>query len=1258
MNLKEWQILKLGKHSDFAIITAITAIFLLVIVLNDRLIFEITSNQTEEIGQTQLEVIRSDFQGTLQMAEDATLRMAMESEQLIKSGATRAEMEEFFYKRKREQKESTNGVCFNTYIYVSDKDWTIIPDFAIPPKYHATERLWYKGAVENQGKIYITEPYIDAMTGAMCYTMSKVLSDGRSVVALDFNFSEVQSLITRMANIGNRNSLIVTKSGMIIGYTDMSLVGKKISDNMPEYEGILNQIVQMTRQESFTAKIDGSEHTIFSSSTNNGWYMILSIDNWAFYKKSYVQIIFTTLLSLLMMLAIIFFYLNAMRNGLRAENALRVKEEFLSRLSHELRNPLRRILDLSSTKTVESDADPAECAAQVREAALKLSDMLNNLFSFSTMVFSDKKKLKSEKIFQDAELSKVSRYARVGIISVLIVAMVVAFGICLSAITNWGDTKMNREVDTYEHQLSNWIENQREILSMFVNLLAEHPELMNDYPSAVKFLDDLAKHYPEISVCYLANPYKEHTVIMNNGWQPSDNVKPETRPWYTETENSVAGFSVSAPYYDAQTGLYCITMSQIVFSDKNEFIGIFAIDFYIDSLIHVLGASYSKNGYAFLVDRNGIIINHPNANYQLSRSRMTDIFGTEYARVYENKDIETFRDYTGNFVACLTKKNSVSDFTVVVVNDWWNIYGNIVLLGVLFVIFLGICVVIVHVLINRLIRWQEKVNLQLKAASDTALAASKAKSQFLAQMSHEIRTPINAVLGMNEMILRESKSEEILDYAGNIQSAGRTLLTLINSILDFSKIEDGKMEIVPVRYEIQSLINDLVNMTVERAKKKGLEFKTEIDSGLPKSLYGDDVRLRQIITNILTNAVKYTPEGSVTLKIKARELDSDTCELEISVKDTGIGIRAEDMDKLFQSFQRLDDEKTRNIEGTGLGIAIVQKLLGMMKSKLEVASEYGHGSEFSFKLIQKIIDKTPIGDYAAHEVKSADNSIEKRYLTAEGAKILAVDDNDMNLKVISGLLKRNKIYPDVAESGQLGIELAKKNFYDIIFLDNMMPGLSGVETLKIMQRDKILSEKTSVVMLTAGAMAGMREIYLREGFDDYLSKPIEVSELESVLERHLPAEIVSFEVEGQEKPAETPAPVEEEEKVGEDEFSKREKKKFAEICPDINLETGLKYCMDSKSFLIQMFTTFTDAKRAEKVQEAFDSADWKNYQILVHALKSTSLSIGAEKLSEQAKSLEMAAKDGNIEEITANHGELMSSYEKIRLEIKKWLDES
>ena len=1241
--MKEWQILKKGKRSDFMVITAITAIFLLMIALNMRLIFQMTSNQAEETGQSQLEIIRSDFEGSLQAAESTTIKLAAETEQLLKSDTPFEEMEKFFYSQKREQLRLTDGVCFNTFM--ANENWTIVPDFEVPPEYHTTERLWYKGAEENPDEIYITEPYIDAMTGEMCYTMSKMLSDNKTVVGTDFNFSAIHHLIQKMSMTNDRKALIVTKSGMIIGYTDMSMVGEKISDKLPDYEEILNHIIQSGDNESFTAQIDGDEHTIFSSATDNDWYLILSVDNWAFYKNSYLQMIFTAILSLLMMLAIIFFYLNAMKNALQAETALKVKEEFLSHLSHDLKDPLHDILDLSN--------NPAESAAQVRESALKLSDTLENLLSFSTIVSDDKKNLSEEKKFQDAALAKISRYARIGVISVLIVAMTLAFGICFTTITSLGDTKMNREADNYDRQLYNWIEKQRTTLGMFVNLLRERPELMDDYPSAVKLLNDLAKHYPEISVCYLANPYKEHQVIMNNGWEPSEGFKPETRPWYIETERSMAGFSISAPYYDAQTGLYCITMAQIVFSNKNEFVGIFAIDFYIDSLIHVLDASYSQNGYAFLVDRDGKILNHPNLNYQLSKNHVTNISDSEYAKVYESDKVETFRDYTGNYVACLMKKNIISDFTVVVANNWWNIYGNIIILGVIFVVLLGISTVIVHMLINRLLSWQETVNLQLKAASDTALAASKAKSQFLAQMSHEIRTPINAVLGMNEMILRESKSDEILDYSKNIQSAGRTLLTLINSILDFSKIEDGKMEIMPVRYEIGNLINDLINMTVERAKKKGLEFKTEINSNLPKILYGDDVRLRQIITNLLTNAVKYTPRGSVTLKIGGKQIDSDTFELEIKVQDTGIGIRSEDMEKLFQSFQRLDDEKTRNIEGTGLGIAIVQKLLGMMKSKLEVASEYGHGSEFSFKLVQKIIDRTPIGDFSAYEIKSFDNDIEKKYLTASGAKVLAVDDNDMNLKVISGLLKRNKIIPDLAESGQQGIELAKKNFYHIIFLDNMMPGLNGIETLKIMRREKILSDKTSVVMLTASAMAGMREKYLGEGFDDYLSKPIEVGELENILSRHLPEEIISY---GDEEKISEPEEVEE---VSDPEtFSAKERKIFEETCPDFDLDTGLSYCMDSKSFLIEIMRSFKDDKKSETIQAAFDANDLKNYQILVHALKSTSRTIGAVNLSEQAKKLELAAKNNNLDEIQAEHGNLMAAYKKVREEIAKWLEAS
>lgn len=1260
--LQDWQILKRGRRVDFAIIIAITVIFMFVIALNVRLIFQMTSNQTEEIGQTQLEVIRSEFQGTIAAAEGVTLRVEMEAEQLLKSGTSREGLKKFFYMRKKERKNSTGGVCFN--VYIAGKDWSIIPDFDMPPEYHAQERLWYKGAAENPGKIYISEPYVDAMTGIMCYTMSKVLNDGVTVVALDFNFADVQRSIRKMSGASDHKALIVTKSGMIIGYTDMSLVGERVSDKLPDYENVLNHIVQSKSHESFTAKIDGSDCTVFSSETANGWLMILSVDNSAFYGESYRQIIFTTLMSLVMMLAIIGFYLNAMKNRLQAQTALRVKEEFLSRISTDLREPLKIIMNASSPEVIHSDADPAEKAAEVREASFRLSEMLDNLFSLSTIVQGTDRNLTAEKKFQDAELTRVSRHARIGIITVLITAMLSAFAICGMATVNDGDTKMMREVDGYEYQLANWIEQQRSTLNMFANLLKEHPELMNDYPAAVKFLNDIAKHYPEISVCYLANPYREHSVIMNNGWQPPEGFRPETRPWYIDTEHSVAGFSVSAPYYDAQTGLYCITMAQIIFSDNNEFIGIFAIDFYLDRLIHVLDASYTKDSYAFLVDRDGIIINHPNNAYQVSTVNMTNIDSTRYAKTYSNGKVDMFKDFNGDYVACLAKTNAISKFTVVVVNSWWDIYGNIVLLGTVFVILLFICIGIVRLLISRLLRWQDTVNRQLKAVSDTAIAASKAKSQFLAQMSHEIRTPINAVLGMNEMILRESNDKDILDYAANIQSAGRTLLTLINSILDFSKIEDGKMEIMPVRYETVALINDLVNMISEKVRKKGLELKIDIEPLLPKTLYGDDVRLRQIITNILTNAVKYTHEGSVTLTMCGQTIDVDTFELQVIVSDTGIGIREEDMDKLFQSFQRLDEERNRNIEGTGLGIAIVQKLLTMMDSRLEVESVYGKGSKFSFKLRQKIIDVTPVGNFDEQNFKRVDDTADKKFLTAPNAKVLAVDDNDMNLKVIGGLLKRNKIFPDIADSGQAGIALAKKNFYDIIFLDNMMPGMNGIETLHVMQREKILSDKTKVVMLTASAIAGMREVYLREGFDDYLSKPIDVAELETILERHLPAELVTFESDAKPKISQPPAQIQQPEKIsddadepaGDDEFSKRERKIFAVMCPDINLDTALQYTMDSKEFLTQMLMTFTDEQRVEKIQAAFDAQDVKNYQILVHALKSTSLSIGAENLSAHAKSLELAAKNNDLEKILAGHAELMTDYQKVREQILKWLE--
>ncbi|WP_051533471.1 ATP-binding protein [Anaerovibrio sp. RM50] len=407
---------------------------------------------------------------------------------------------------------------------------------------------------------------------------------------------------------------------------------------------------------------------------------------------------------------------------------------------------------------------------------------------------------------------------------------------------------------------------------------------------------------------------------------------------------------------------------------------------------------------------------------------------------------------------------------------------------------------------------ERKEREALRDISDRAMAASEAKSAFLSNMSHEIRTPINAMLGMNEMILREcSKDSPILSYAENIDAAGHTLLALVNDILDFSKIEAGKMEIISAEYDLSAVINDLVHMISYRAEGKGLEFSLEIDPETPKHLRGDDIRLKQIITNLLTNAVKYTAEGSVVFSIDFEKKDENHVLLNVAVKDTGSGIKKEDMDKLFSKFDRIGEVKNRHIEGTGLGLSITTRLLSMMGSKLEVGSIYGVGSRFYFTLEQEVMDWAPLGNM--DEVLVAPTSAGHQYhqqFTAPEAELLVVDDTPMNLVVFKNLLKKTMVKIDTAESGNEALALTEKKKYDLIFLDHMMPGKNGIETLhEIKEQKSAINVETPVICFTANAVSGAWELYKNEGFDDYLTKPIDFIKLEQMAMKYLPPEKVT-----------------------------------------------------------------------------------------------------------------------------------------------------
>ena len=399
----------------------------------------------------------------------------------------------------------------------------------------------------------------------------------------------------------------------------------------------------------------------------------------------------------------------------------------------------------------------------------------------------------------------------------------------------------------------------------------------------------------------------------------------------------------------------------------------------------------------------------------------------------------------------------------------------------------------------------EKLDEEKRHADDL----NTAKNVFLAQVSHEIRTPMSIIMGMTEMIMREADDEKILEYANDINDSSKSLLLIINDILDFSKMEAGKIEIEQKNFDARFLIKMALSHFGNIAKDKGLEFKYEIDENIPSILYGDDSRLKQILANLLSNAVKYTKEGSIFLKMKCNfiteEDGSEVAEISTSVTDTGCGIREEDLPKVFEEFQRLNYGKNQE-EGSGLGIPIVMRLLELMGSKLEVKSVFGEGSEFSFKNRLKIVNKTPIGKFSDFAVEPVEKP-KTLMFHAPDAKILAVDDSDMNLYLFEIMLKRTQIQVDKAPSGKECLEKVRDNKYDVIFLDHMMPDMDGLETIsRLKEIDSFISSKTPIVALTANAITGAKNMYMKEGFSDYISKPIDSRKLEEILLKYIPKE--------------------------------------------------------------------------------------------------------------------------------------------------------
>ena len=601
-------------------------------------------------------------------------------------------------------------------------------------------------------------------------------------------------------------------------------------------------------------------------------------------------------------------------------------------------------------------------------------------------------------------------------------------------------------------------------------------------------------------------------------WVPPDDYDPKTRDWFIVAKEADGKVAFSPPYIDAQTNNLIVSACRML----PDMQSVIALDVQLKGIQSMMSElTISGKGYGFVINGEGLIIAH--GNEENKGKNINDMpGGTDFLEKIRAEDLGSF-SYNWDNEQNTVYVNSISnDWHVVMVVSDRELYSEVTKQRVIVIL---TCILIFSMISafyyigyrneQKYTKEMEEMKLEeqkaaydrkvLEIEKDAANASNKAKSDFIANMSHEIRTPMNAILGMDEMILRTSPGDPVRKYALDIQSAGKTLLSIINDILDFSKIESGKMELVPVDYSFASVMNDVVNMTMKKAQDKGLDYKLNVSKDIPSVMHGDEIRIKQVMLNLINNAIKYTHEGSVSIDVS---FDGSAKTLTLSVADTGIGIREEDIGKLFGFFQRLEEDKNRNIEGTGLGLNITMRLVKMMNGDIEVDSKYGEGTTFTATMKQEIIDGTPVGDFAQNLLRVQEHKEEyKPSLIAPSAKILIVDDNEMNLEVIEGLLKDTRINIKTAESGQECIDILREKSFDLVFLDQMMPGMSGAQALAKIKEDK-LAEGTPIVALTADAIVGARDNYIKQGFTDYLSKPVMYEALEALLIKYLDKSLI------------------------------------------------------------------------------------------------------------------------------------------------------
>ena len=1141
---------------------------------------------------------------------------------------------------------NTDGQIYDIYFTFPDNHMTCASDFVADGTVdYVHDREWYVRAAAT-GELYYSSPYLDSDSRMPVITISRAVYRGnrlQGVLAADIFVDVLVKIISEADVARNGYAFLVDQHfGMVVhpneayAFDDAPLGVMDVPDS--PYGEVLAKLRSDSHETVYLKDYDGVERgVVVSRMTNTGWYVGIATSK-AELMQGMTALARSFLITAVAAIAvggvIALLLVRTLDRMDRQKQVYEARVQGLEKQVAEEAGKTRR----SSADLLEEDEPPPThpTDAQPRPGYnLRVTMLIIFLLMVSMVIYTSH-------VIQTVSVDNIREVGE---------DRISASAAQLDNYLNLTKDKLNVTADTVDFMVRSGSSTD-----MILQFLMEETQIQQK---------QLGGNYLGI-YGYIQGEY-----LDGLSWVPPVNYDPLQRDWYRNAAKARGEIVLTPPYVDAQTGDVIISVSRMLSNDAD----VLSLDVGMNQIQDIISELQVKGkGYGFVVGQDGIIIAH--RDEQKKGTLLTD---SEEMLGLMDRILEV---QNGNFeISIGTEESTVfvrplaDQWYAVIVISQKELFSEVTQQLVINVLICTVLFLLIAFFFflgrkneqnynSRIQEMREEERRQsfearaLKLEKEAADQANKAKSDFLAEMSHEIRTPINAILGMDEMILREvhrapvpsgagqpadtGAGFAIVTYAEAIRSAGSSLLTIINDILDFSRIEAGKMDITAADYHLSSMLNDLGSMFSLKAREKGLEFHLSADETIPDMLNGDAVRVRQIITNLLGNAVKYTRSGSVSLTVtgemSAPAEPGAPIVLTAIVRDTGIGIRKEDAGKLFEKFQRLDLEQNSTVEGTGLGLAITYRLLTMMGGTIRLESEYGKGSVFTVSIPQTVVSAEPLGDLQTRFREKLQNGRAQTALfRAPDADILIVDDTGLNLTVAVNLLKRTQIRIDTAASGGEAVALAQVKHYDLILMDQRMPKMDGAEALHLIRAQSGgANADTPVICVTADAVIGARERYLAEGFTDYLTKPVDAQALEEILMKYLPAGKIQ---DGQS--VEDPVDAEQETDSG-DIAVKHALLKASGIEPEV----GLRYCRNDASFYQSILQEYVHGseERQSVLQRCFTERDLKRYAVEVHAVRSSSKMIGAPEISAAAARLEAAADSGDMETISDGHEAMMSLY--------------